>query len=53
MLGSIINNDISGGKFSNEARVKFYVGITRSKYSVGMVSDKTDGFVKNVTIEYQ
>lgn len=53
MLGSIINNDISGGKFSNEARVKFYVGITSAKYSVGMVCDKTVGFLKNGTIEYQ
>ena len=53
MLGWIINNEISVSKFSNEARAKFYVGITRAKYSVGIVCDKTDGFIKNGTIEYK
>lgn len=53
MLGWIKDNTISVGKFSNEARAKFYVGITRAKYSVGIVCDNTDGFVKNGTIEYE
>ncbi len=52
MLRWIMNNDVSVSKFSNEARAKFYVGITRAKYSVGIVCDRTDGFVKNGIIEY-
>lgn len=53
MLEWINNNEISVRKFSNEARAKLYVGLTRAKYSVGIVCDKTDGLVKNGTIEYK
>lgn len=53
MLGWMKDNNISEGKFSNEARAKFYVGITRAKYSVGIVCDKIDDFLKNGTIEYK
>lgn len=53
MLGWIKDNTISIGKFSYEARAKFYVGLTRAKYSVGIVCDETDGFIKNGTIEYE
>lgn len=53
MLGWIKDNTISIGKFSYEARAKFYVGLTRAKYSVGIVCDKTDGYVKNGIMEYK
>ena len=53
MLDWIKDDSISIKKFSNEARAKFYVGLTRAKYSVGIVSDEANDFVINGTIKYE
>ena len=53
MLQWIQNNNVSERKFSNEARSKFYVALTRAKFSVGIVCDNAEHYINDTISEYQ
>lgn len=53
MLEWMKNNKVPENKFSNEARSKFYVALTRAKFSVGIVCDNAKEYSNDTNFEYQ